>query len=360
MVLLHGGGFDGPRLVGAGVARQPRRRLLRRGRRRRSAPDLRRLRRAWQDDRPLTGRHSCSAPGSTVRIRKMAARTGGATRWNERPRTRNRSRTSERDPREPDAAGRGSAELTLTPPARWPRSPGRPRAGADRHGGGARARRQGRRVRRRHRRRSTCTPRRSRPRPATSPRWATTTSAPRPRRRTASSSSPVRAMKQGPLSQGAKVAATLLDLRRTIEDLDPEAGDRHQEAARHDPVRRQDPRLLPQVRERAVPPRRHHQGALRRPGRAAQGQRRARAGEGASLGDDAAARAVHLHREAARRRARARGSRRSRSPTRRRPRRSATTCCSTRARSTRTCSPSRPSRSRATWRSTSSARTTSS
>ena len=33
--------------------------------------------------------------------------------------------------------------------------------------------------------------------------------------------SPVRAMEQGPLSQGAKVASTLVDLRRTIEDLDP-------------------------------------------------------------------------------------------------------------------------------------------
>ena len=33
--------------------------------------------------------------------------------------------------------------------------------------------------------------------------------------------SPVRAMQQGPLSEGGKVAATLLDLRRTIEDLDP-------------------------------------------------------------------------------------------------------------------------------------------
>ena len=33
--------------------------------------------------------------------------------------------------------------------------------------------------------------------------------------------SPVRAMQKGPMSQGSKVAATLLDLRRTIEDLDP-------------------------------------------------------------------------------------------------------------------------------------------
>lgn len=33
--------------------------------------------------------------------------------------------------------------------------------------------------------------------------------------------SPVRAMQKGPLNQGSNVAATLLDLRRTIEDLDP-------------------------------------------------------------------------------------------------------------------------------------------
>jgi len=33
--------------------------------------------------------------------------------------------------------------------------------------------------------------------------------------------SPVRAMQKGPLTQGAKVASTLMDLRRTIEELDP-------------------------------------------------------------------------------------------------------------------------------------------
>ncbi len=33
--------------------------------------------------------------------------------------------------------------------------------------------------------------------------------------------SPVRALKSGPMSQGGKVTATLVDLRRTIEDLDP-------------------------------------------------------------------------------------------------------------------------------------------
>ena len=34
--------------------------------------------------------------------------------------------------------------------------------------------------------------------------------------------SPVRALKSGPMSQGGKVTATLIDLRRTIEDLDPQ------------------------------------------------------------------------------------------------------------------------------------------
>jgi uncharacterized protein YaaN involved in tellurite resistance len=33
--------------------------------------------------------------------------------------------------------------------------------------------------------------------------------------------SPVRAMRQGPLTEGGKVASSLMDLRRTIEDLDP-------------------------------------------------------------------------------------------------------------------------------------------
>ena len=149
--------------------------------------------------------------------------------------------------------------------------------------------------------------------------------------------SPVRAMQQGPLSEGGKVAATLLDLRRTIEDLDPKQATGVKKLLGHDPVRRQARRLLPQVRERAVAPRRDHQGALRRPGRAAPRQRRARAGEAAPLGDDAAAQPVHLHRQAARRGARRADRRRSRPPIPRRRRRCATTCCSTCARSTRTC-----------------------
>ena len=105
-------------------------------------------------------------------------------------------------------------------------------------------------------------------------------------------------------ARAARSPTTLLDLRRTIERPRPGRGHGRQEAARPDPVRRQAHRLLPQVRERADAPRRDRQGALRRPGRAAQGQRRARAGEGAPLGDDAAARAVHLHRRAPRQGAR--------------------------------------------------------
>ena len=69
-------------------------------------------------------------------------------------------------------------------------------------------------------------------------------------------SSPVKALQEGGLSEGSKVGSTLLELRRTVEDLDPAEASRHQEAARHDPVRGQGRRLLPQVPERPEPPRR--------------------------------------------------------------------------------------------------------
>ena len=59
--------------------------------------------------------------------------------------------------------------------------------------------------------------------------------------------SPVKALQEGGLSEGSKVGNTLLELRRTVEDLDPKRGHRRQEAPRHDPVRRQGHRLLPQV-----------------------------------------------------------------------------------------------------------------
>ena len=37
---------------------------------------------------------------------------------------------------------------------------------------------------------------------------------------------PVKALQEGGLSQGSKVGRTLLELRRTVEELDPSAGDR--------------------------------------------------------------------------------------------------------------------------------------
>ena len=265
----------------------------------------------------------------------MPARTGGDTRCDEPPGKQEQSDMSPEGLTPPAAA---AAELTLTPPE--------PVAAVAPAHAGELVPIERRRCRRSTPRSpststgsstSTCTRPRSRPRPATSRsmgdddiRAAADTS-------NRLLASPVRAMQQGPLSEGGKVAATLLDLRRTIEDLDPKEATGAKQAARADPVRRQDPRLLPQVRERADAPRRDHQGALRRPGRAAQGQRRARAGEGAPLGDDAAPRPVHLHRGAPRRGARREDRRRSRRPTPRRPRRCATTCCSTCARSTRTC-----------------------
>ena len=150
-------------------------------------------------------------------------------------------------------------------------------------------------------------------------------------------SSPVRAMQQGPLNEGSKVAKTLDRPAAHRRGPRPRAGDRGPQASRHDPVRRQAARLLPSLRVGAEPHRRDRQGALRRPGRAAQGQRRARTGEAAPVGDDAAPHPVRLRRRAPRRGAGREDRRRSRSPTPTRPRRCATTCCSTRARSTRTC-----------------------
>ncbi len=147
-------------------------------------------------------------------------------------------------------------------------------------------------------------------------------------------SSPVRAMQRGQTGKVATHARRAPPHRRRPR---PGGSQRRQEAARVDPLRRQAHRLLPQVRERTEASRRDRRSVVRRPGRAAQGQRRARAGEGASLGDDAAARPVHLHRAASRRVAGGQDRRRSKPPTPRRRKRSATTCCSTCARSTRTC-----------------------
>jgi len=105
--------------------------------------------------------------------------------------------------------------------------------------------------------------------------------------------SPVKALQEGGLAEGSKVGSTLLELRRTVEDLDPKEasgpkkflgmipfGDRH--------------RLLPQVPERRGPSRRDPARAARRPGRARQGQRRAQPREAAAVGGDGPAQPVRL------------------------------------------------------------------
>ena len=145
---------------------------------------------------------------------------------------------------------------------------------------------------------------RSRPRPATSARWATRRSAAPPRRRTACSRRRCRAMSAAASrrrSRSPRRCSSCAARSRTSTRPRRRAS-RSCSASSRSATRSRD--YFRQVRERAEAPRRHHQGALRRPGRAAQGQRRPRAGEGAPVGDDAAARPVHLHRRAARRRAR--------------------------------------------------------
>ena len=111
---------------------------------------------------------------------------------------------------------------------------------------------------------------------------------------------PVRASRRG-FDAGSDVSNTLLELRRHRGSR-PRKGVGRTQAARHHPVRRQAPRLLPPLRERADAHQRDPERALPRSGRAAQGQRRSRAGEDASLGDDATADAVRLRRRAPRRR----------------------------------------------------------
>ena len=144
-------------------------------------------------------------------------------------------------------------------------------------------------------------------------------------------------------SETGKVAGTLVDLRRTVEDLDPKQATGVKKLLGMIP-------FGDKVRDyfHKYESAQSHIDAIlkalaRRAGRTAQGQRRPRPGEGASLGDDAAPRPVLLRRRASRR-GDGREDRRDRADRCRRRRRCcATTCCSTSGRSTRTCSPSWPS-----------------
>ena len=148
---------------------------------------------------------------------------------------------------------------------------------------------------------------------------------------------PVRALKEGGIAQGSKVGKTLLELRRTVEDLDPEPGHRRQEAARHHPVRRQDHRLLPQVPVARRASSTASCTPAQRPGRADQGQRRAQPGEAEPLGGHGPAEPVHLRRRAARREAVGQDRRAGGDRPRAGQGAARRTCSSTSGRSTRTC-----------------------
>ena len=174
---------------------------------------------------------------------------------------------------------------------------------------------------------------------------------------------PMAAMKQGGLSQASSVSRSLLDLRHTVEDLDPG----HQgnlsgtpEVPRRHPVRRrrQGPRLLRQVPVQPGAPQRDHRVALLRPGRAPPGQRGHRRRAAAPVGDQRAGCASTCTSPSSWTGSSRRASRRSRRRTRRARTRSARTSCSRSARRSRTWRPSWPSASRATSPSTSSGATT--
>ncbi len=125
---------------------------------------------------------------------------------------------------------------------------------------------------------------------------------------------PVKALKEGRLSEGSKVGSTLLELRRTVEDLDPKGA---QGAKKFLGVFPFGDKLTDYFRRYQTAESHldaHPARALRRPGRAAQGQRRAQPGEAVPLGGHGPAEPVRLRRRAARRPAgrqdrRARGQR---------------------------------------------------
>ena len=105
---------------------------------------------------------------------------------------------------------------------------------------------------------------------------------------------PVRALKEGGLAEGSKVGNTLLELRRTVEDLDPSRATGTRKFLGRDSLRRQDHRLLPTLRVRPGPLGRDPARSPQWPGRADQGQRRAQPGEAEPLGSDGPPQRLHL------------------------------------------------------------------
>ena len=148
---------------------------------------------------------------------------------------------------------------------------------------------------------------------------------------------PVRALKEGGIAEGSKVGNTLMELRRTVEDLDPSQATGARKFLGMIPFGDKVVDYFRRYESAQSPPERHPARPAQRPGRADQGQRRAQHGEAEPLGDHGPAQPVRLHRRAPRCEAGRDDQPATRSPIRRGPRRSARTCCSTSGRSTRTC-----------------------
>ena len=150
-------------------------------------------------------------------------------------------------------------------------------------------------------------------------------------------SSPVKALQEGGLAEGSKVGQTLLELRRTVEDLDPAEATGSKKLLGMIPFGDKVDDYFRKYQSAQS----HLDGILHalRDGQDELGKDNAALNlEKQQLWDgDGPAQPVRLHRRAARRPAR-RGDRRARGlRPRAGPRRCARTCCSTSGRSTRTC-----------------------
>ena len=155
-------------------------------------------------------------------------------------------------------------------------------------------------------------------------------------------------------SARSKVGATLLELRRTVEDLDPSGATRHRSCSASSRSATSSRDYFRRVRERAdaARTRSSRRSTTARTSSARTTPRSTWRSSTSGRRWRGCNQYIYIA-ERARRAARRRRSPSSRPPTRSARRRCARTSCSTSGRSTRTCSPSSRSRSRATSRSTS-------
>ena len=95
---------------------------------------------------------------------------------------------------------------------------------------------------------------------------------------------PVRALKDGGIAEGSAVGKTLLELRRTVEDLDPSQATGAKRWLDILPFGDKITDYFRKYQSAADPAQRHPAQPAQRPGRADQGQRRAQPGEDATCG----------------------------------------------------------------------------